>query len=191
MKHPPPTLSPLLRSDFQGHLLATLFLIPDEERSLTSLARRLRAGLTTVHTEVERLTSAGLVLDRRVGRARMVRCNRTHPLTPALSDLLRLTYGPPTLLPAILKDVDALERAYLYGAWATRRSGKPEPYPKNVDVLLVGDVQRACLERATSAAARALRQDVRFTVVGRDELAAKAKSLGDGHRSPLFELALS
>ena len=105
MKQPPPTLSPLLRSDLQGDLLSTLYLAPSEENSLTDLARRLDAGLTTVHTEVERLATAGLVVDRRVGRTRLVRANVEHPLAPALTELLTLTYGPATLLPRLLRAV--------------------------------------------------------------------------------------
>jgi len=104
------TLSRLLRSDFQGQLLSTLFLLPEQERSLTELARHLDAGLTTVHTELERLTTAG--------RARMVRV------------------------------------------------GRPGPFPRNVDVLLVGDIEATCVQRAASEAKEALRQSVRFTVVG-------------------------
>lgn|GEM_PF-3052356 len=103
------TLSRLLRSDFQGQLLSTLFLLPEQERSLTELARHLDAGRTTVHTELERLTTAG--------RARMVRAER------------------------------------------------PGPFPRNVDVLLVGDVEATCVQRAASEAKEALRQSVRFTVV--------------------------
>lgn len=192
MKQPPPTLSPLLRSDFQGQLLSTLFLLPAEERSLTELARHLKAGLTTVHTEIERLTTAGLVKDRRLGRARMVRADREHPLAPALSELLRLTYGPPTLLPEILKDVDALERAYLFGTWAARRAGQPGPFPKNVDVLLVGDVESACVERATSEATAALRQSVRFTIVGPNSWGSPDCAITmSARRSPMLELALA
>ncbi len=103
------TLSRLLRSDFQGQLLSTLFLL-EHERSLTDLARHLDAGLTTVHTELERLTTAG--------RARMVRADR------------------------------------------------PGPFPRNVDVLLVGDIEATCVQRAASEAKEALRQSVRFTVAG-------------------------
>ncbi|QXT62307.1 winged helix-turn-helix domain-containing protein [Tessaracoccus palaemonis] len=192
MKQPPPTRSRLLRSDFQGQLLSTLFLLPEQERSLTELARHFDAGLTTVHTEIERLTTAGLVLDRRAGRARMVRADREHPLAPALTELLRLTYGPSTLLPAILKDVDALEKAYLLGTWAARRVGRPGPFPRNLDVLLVGDVEATCVQRAASEAKEALRQSVRFTVVEPSSWGSPDCAITTtAQRSPLLELSLA
>ncbi|MFT3887719.1 MAG: winged helix-turn-helix domain-containing protein [Arachnia sp.] len=183
MKQPPPTLSPLLRSDLQGDLLSALFLAPDEENSLTDLARRLGAGLTTVHTEVERLATAGLVIDRRVGRARLVRANVAHPLAPALTQLLTLTYGPETLLPRLLRTVRGIERAYLVGPWAARRAGTPGAFPERLDVVLVGDVPSRAAARVAATASRALQRDVRVTVFSRAEWCPNSE--------PAVELALT
>lgn len=171
MKIAPPSLAPLLRSDLQGELLATLFL-QDDEHSLSDLARLLGAPLTTVHTEVERLAEAELVTERRIGRSRMVRANPTHPLTPSLTELLTLTYGPMAVLPPLLADVAGLEQAYIYGSWASRRAGEPGPPPADVDVLLVGKVPRRTAARLQSAAMERLRREVNITVMDADEWAS-------------------
>ena len=183
MKQPPPTLSPLLRSDLQGDLLSTLYLAPSEENSLTDLARRLDAGLTTVHTEVERLATAGLVVDRRVGRSRLVRANVEHPLAPALTELLTLTYGPATLLPRLLRAVRGIERAYLVGPWAARRGGEPGAFPHRIDVVLVGEVPERTAARVSATASKALLRDVAVTVL--------APSDWSPDKEPAVELALS
>ncbi len=47
--------------------------------SLTELSRRLKAPLTSIHREVDRLAEASLVGERSVGRNRMVRANPDHP----------------------------------------------------------------------------------------------------------------
>ncbi len=183
MKQPPPTLSPLLRSDLQGDLLSTLYLAPGEENSLTDLARQLDAGLTTIHTEVERLATAGLVVDRRVGRARLVRANLEHPLAPALTELLTLTYGPVTLLPRLLRSVRGIERAYLVGPWAARRSGERGEFPPRIDVVLLGDVPQRTAARVSAAASKALLRDVAVTVLAPSDWCPGGE--------PAVELALS
>lgn len=192
MKQRPPAISPLLRTDLQGDLLATLFLHPEQEYTLTDLAGMLDAGLSTVHTEVERLAEAGLTLERRVGRARLVRGNPEHPLTPSLTELLTLTYGPPAVLPALLKGLKGLEQAYLYGSWAARRLGEPGPFPEDVDVLVIGAVPRRAAARVQAEATEALRREVNLTVLPRDEwdnpTTGFAKTVRD---APLVPLALT
>lgn len=189
MKQAPPTLAPILRTDLQGDLLATLFLHPDEEFTLTDLSRRLDAGLTTIHTEVERLAAGGLLDERRVGRARLVRANHDHPLTPSLTELVTLTYGPPAILPALLRPLRGLKRAYLYGSWAARRRGEPGPFPADVDVLVVGDVSSRAAAKVQAAATEALRREVNLTVVDEQEwerpTSGFAKTVKEG---PLVQL---
>lgn len=151
MKVPRPSLAPLLRSDLQGELLAELFLHPERELTLTDLARLLEAPLTTVHAEIGRLADAGLVAQRRIGRARLVRAEPEHPLTPALTKLLTLTYGPTAVLPGLLTKVRGLEAAFVYGSWAARRLGEPGPFPRTSTCCWSGTShgvrQRACRRR--------------------------------------------
>ncbi|GAA4891590.1 ArsR family transcriptional regulator [Tessaracoccus lubricantis] len=169
MKQRPPAIAPLLRTDLQGELLAAVFLHPDREHTLTELAGLLDAGLSTVHAEVERLATAGLLLERRIGRARLVRCNPAHPLTPSLTELLTLTYGPPAVLPELLSRLKGLEAAYLYGSWAARRLGEPGPFPEDVDVLVIGAVTRRAAAKVQAEATAVLRREVNLTVLPRDE----------------------
>lgn len=192
MKQRPPTLAPLLRTDLQGDLLATLFLQPGREYTLTELAQHLDAGLSTVHGEIERLAEAGLIDERRIGRARLVRANADHQLTPSLTELLTLTYGPPAVLPALLAKLKGVEEAFIYGSWAARREGEPGPFPEDVDVLVVGAVPSRAAARVQAEATALLHRDVNLTVLPRDEwdnpTTGFAKTVRD---APLVPLALT
>lgn len=191
MKQRPPAISPLLRTDFQGELLAALFLHPDQEYTLTDLANLLTAGLSTVHTEIERLSEAELTLERRIGRARLVRANDHHPLTPSLTELLTLTYGPPAVLPSLLAKVRGVERAYIYGSWAARRHGETGPYPEDIDVLVIGDASGRALSRVQAEATEALRRDVNLTIVSAEEWDQPTTGFTQTvRRAPLVELDL-
>jgi hypothetical protein len=160
-----PVLTPLLRSDAQGELLALLFLQPDREYSLTQIAHRVGVSLSTVHAEVARLIAAGLLLERRVGQARLVRAQADHVLFRPLSELLELTYGPFVVLPDVLADAPGVRDAFIYGSWAARRLGEPGAAPRDLDVVVIGDVTRVVLGLAADEATRRLHREVNITRV--------------------------
>src|SRR6266851_2783940 len=94
MRSAAPALLPIFRSRLQADILAALLLNPDAEYGLTELAERFKAPLSTVHGEVKRLTDAGLLRRREVGRSAMVRANSGHRTTKPLAELLLLSWGP-------------------------------------------------------------------------------------------------
>ncbi|MEU3169508.1 winged helix-turn-helix domain-containing protein [Streptosporangium sp. NPDC006930] len=168
MKQPPPVLLPLLRSPFQGELLAWLFLHPDEEYAQVELARRFSVSASTVTREVDRLAAAGLVAERRFGNLRMIRADTDTVVARPLTELLALTYGPVAVLGEHLSEVAAVEEAYIYGSWAARYSGEPGRVPNDVDVLVVGAVDEDDLYDAARAAERRLGREVNMRRLSRD-----------------------
>lgn len=153
-------LLPLLRSQVQGDLLALLFLHPEQEFSLTEVARLSDVTLSSVHHEVTRLQQAGLVRDRRVGNTRLVRADTSSLLSGPLTDLLAVTYGPRPVLSDALRGVPGVQRAYIYGSWAARYSGVPGPVPNDIDLLVVGTADLDDLEDAVRPASERLRREV-------------------------------
>src|SRR5215467_13396781 len=94
MRSTAPALLPVFRSQLQADILAALLLNPGREYSMTELAQRFDAPLSTVHGEVRRLTEAGLLLRRNVGRSAMVRANPNNRLVEPLAEVLFLAWGP-------------------------------------------------------------------------------------------------
>jgi hypothetical protein len=92
MRSSAPALLPVFRSRLQADILAALLLNPDAEYSLTELAQRFQAPLSTVHGEVKPDRRG---LRRRGGRPAMVRANPDNRLTQPLAELLLLSRGPP------------------------------------------------------------------------------------------------
>lgn len=161
-------LLPLLRSQIQGDLLALLFLHPDEEFSVSEVARACDVAVSSVHHEVTRLHDAGLIRDRRVGRTRLVRADTSNVLAGPLTDLLAVTYGPRPVLADTLRDLAGVDRAYIYGSWAARYSGTPGPVPNDVDLLVVGTADLDDLADAVRPAEEVLRRQVNIRRVGSD-----------------------
>jgi hypothetical protein len=167
MRSPPPQLLPLLRSRVQAELLALLFLHPEEQFSLTEAAHEIDASVKAVHTEANRLVDAGLVRDTRRGNLRMLQAETNNALARPLTDLLVVTYGPLAVLPEALRDVNGVEKAFIYGSWAARYHGEPGPIPNDVDVLVVGDADRDELDDAAQQSQQQLRREVNIRRIHR------------------------
>jgi len=164
MKAAVPSLSPLFRSDTQGRLLASVFVAPAEEQSITALAARARTSVPTALREIDRAESASVVTVRRVGNTRLVRANSEHPLYESLYRLILATYGPPAILREEFGTVEGIEALLIFGSWAARYSGEPGRAPNDIDVLVVGSPKRAEVHEATERAERRIGMPVQATI---------------------------
>jgi predicted nucleotidyltransferase len=107
--------------------------------------------------------ASGLVVERRLGQARLVRSNPEHVLARPLTELLELTYGPVVVLPQVLAGLEGVREAFVYGSWAARRLGEPGPAPRDLDVVVIGSPTRAQLAEASLEAGRRLHREVNIT----------------------------
>ena len=124
MKTLAPQLTPFVRSDAVGAILAELLGHPDREFSLSELGRRTGVSGPVVHREVGRLIESDVLRDRHEGRNRLVRANEEHQLFPLMRDLIAATYGPLPVLRELFDAVDGVDRVVIYGSWAARRAGR-------------------------------------------------------------------
>jgi DNA-binding transcriptional ArsR family regulator len=119
-----------------------LLLRPDQELSLTDLARRFDAPLSTVHGEVQRLTDAGLLRRREAGRSVMVRADTSNRLVGPLTELLLLSWGPSHVVAEEFAALNGAEEVLIFGSWAARYQQRPGKQPHDLDVLVVGHPRR-------------------------------------------------
>ena len=168
MKVASPTLLPLLRSRSQGDILAAILLQPDRERSMTEIANETGTSLPTVQREVARLEEAGLVTTTKRGNTRLVRPVTDSVVYRPLADLLAVTFGPVAVLRDALADVPGIDRAFIYGSWAARYAQHPGPVPNDIDLLVIGDIDRHVLAEVLADAETTLRRDVNVRRVTRD-----------------------
>ncbi|GAA3148032.1 ArsR family transcriptional regulator [Rhodococcus baikonurensis] len=163
-----PALLPVFRSQHQAELLTQLLLHPDDEYTVSDLAKRLKVPLSTLHSEIVRLDKAGLVASRTEGRNRLVHANTRHPASAALTQLLQTTFGPRTVIDEEFEIPDA-ELVMIFGSWAARYEGEDGPPPRDIDVLVVGRVDRADVYAAADRAQERLGIEVNPMVRTPDE----------------------
>ncbi len=160
MRSAAPALLPVFRSKLQADVLAALLLNPEREYTLTDLARRFDAPLSTVHYEVKRLTEAGLLRRRNVGRSAIVQANSSNRLVKPLTELLFLSWGPMQVVAEEFAGLDGVERVLIFGSWAARYLQWHGPPPHDLDVLVVGRPRRESVYDAADGAEQRLAMPV-------------------------------
>lgn len=160
-----PSLLPILRSQQQGEILATVLGAPDGEFSVADLGRLTGVAYPSVHREVERAERAGILESRRIGNVRLVRATTSSPYFEGLAAILVRAFGPPAVLGAALAQVDGIEAAYLFGSWAARFTGQEGDRPVNdLDLLVLGEPDRNELFEAMAQASQKLGREVQVTI---------------------------
>lgn len=153
-------LLPFLRSQTQGELLARLFLNPEKEFTLSTLARAIDASVPGVHHEVERLFNAGFIKERREGRNRLVSARIDSVIAEPLTTLLALTYGPIPVIEAALRGRKGISQAFIFGSWAKRYSGETGGVPNDIDLGVIGSASTDDLEDLLEEASEILGRDI-------------------------------
>jgi len=167
MRTEPPLLAPIFRSDGQARLLAVTLL--DGEYSLAQLAERARVAYPTAHREVGRLLESGILAERVIGRARLIRANESSPVVPALTDILRMTTGPVAALKQALGGIEGIESVIIYGSFAARTLHVAGAAPNDIDVMVIGTPDAEAVYDACTRVEDMVRRPVNPTILTRDE----------------------
>jgi len=177
MRSDAPKLLPIFRSRHQADLLTQLLLHPHEEYTVTELSARLSIPQSTVSTEVQRLTDAGVLVVRAVGRSRLVRANTDSKLVGPLTELLTLTFGPHVVIADEFAELADTDRVLIYGSWAARYHGQRGRLPNDVDVLVIGSPDRTATHATAARAERRLGMPVNPLVCSPQRWTAAADPL--------------
>ncbi|MDR1767999.1 MAG: winged helix-turn-helix domain-containing protein [Propionibacteriaceae bacterium] len=184
MRTEAPLLAPIFRSDGQARLLAASFL--DGELSLSDLAGAAKVSYPSAHREVGRLLDAGILAQRTVGRARLIRPNEDSPLVPPLNQLLMVCAGPLPLLRRELSEIAGVDSAFVYGSFAARVSRIAGPAPRDIDLMVVGRPDPDAVYDACARVEDAVRRPVNPTILTSDELLANSGFMEDVRANPVL-----
>jgi DNA-binding transcriptional ArsR family regulator len=159
-----PPLLPVFRSRLIGDLLALVLAHPERSWTVEDLANRVSAPYPTVTAEIRRLEQAELITTRVVGRSKLITVNTDNPYIGPLTELVVMAFGPPLVVAEEFAKVARIEGIWLYGSWAARHAGTPGRPPADIDVLVVGDVDRDEVYDAARRAEHRLGREVNPTI---------------------------
>lgn len=147
-----PPLVPIFRTETQARVLAVLYLRAELDWTLASLARELGTVSSTLHPEIRRLEEAELITATSIGRSRVLKPNASHPIAEPLTEILRYMYGPQTIVSEEFGQIPETAVLLIFGSWAARHVGEQGPPPHDIDVLVVGNADRAEIYAAADRA---------------------------------------
>jgi len=154
----------LITSKTRIKLLLRFFLNVGTKAYLRELSREFQISTNAVREELNQLTDAKLLKSNREGRRIYYEANRSHPLLPELTSMVRKVMGIDSVIDGIINRLGALERAYLIGDYAV---GKDTGI---IDLLLVGNIDRYHLEDLSRKTERYIKRKIRCLVLKQDEL---------------------
>lgn len=148
-------LTDLLLGKYRKKVLSQLLLHPDADYHVRELARLTGTAAGTLHKELTRLASAGLLLRKKQGNQVRYQGNRQCPVFAELAGLLRKTTGAAEILTTALMPLKT-DVALLFGSMA---SGT-ETANSDADVLIITASSFADVVRAVHPAQAELGREV-------------------------------
>lgn len=175
-------INPLFGSSaVRREILDAFFVRPGVVAHPRELARQLRRPPQVVGRELQRLETAGILTSDLVGRARRYRVDTTSPIATEIRSLVAKTIGIEARLRAALAIVPGVEEACVYGSYA-RGTERPT---SDVDILVVGAVDRARLSERLVELEQDLGREINVTAYERAELDALVRA-GDPFLADVF-----
>ena len=167
--------SPILQALFpevRAKVLAATFGEPEREWYLTELARALETQPSSLQRELEALSKAGILEQRRDGRRVYLKPDRNSPVFADLRHLLEKTAG---LIPVLHSELEPLGEsvrlAFLYGSVAR----SDEVSASDIDLMVIGTAGLSDLIPALRNSERALGRPVNPSVYSVEEFQHKAR----------------
>src|SRR5512139_3540055 len=152
-------LDGMIPSRTRVQILVKLFLHPGSRAYLRSLAKEFEVSPNAIRTELNNLSRNRYLVSERDGRNIYHSANTGHPLFPELSSMVRKITGIDDLVKSVVDRLGNLEAAYLVGDYARGAD------TGIIDVVLVGEVDKAQLEDFVSKTEAYIERKIRSLVL--------------------------
>lgn len=157
--------------EVRAKVLAATFGQPDREWYVTELAKALETQPSSLQRELEALSKAGILEQRRDGRRVYLKPDRTSPVFADLRNLMEKTAG---IIPVLRGELETLGEgvrlAFVYGSIARSE----ETSSSDIDLMVIGKVGLSDLIPALRNCERILGRPVNPTVYSLEEFREKA-----------------
>ena len=157
-------LSSLLFSDYRRRVLGLLLLNPDTTYHVRELARLTGTSAGTLHKELTKLTTGGILRRQEVGNQVRYGANRDCPVFEELASILRKTSG---LVDVLVKALGGVEKnivlAFVFGSVARSE----QQSNSDVDVMLVGSLGFADAVQVLHPVQAILQREINPVEIGR------------------------
>jgi len=132
----PTSIGDALFTKTQRRVLSLLYGKPDKSFYTNEIMRWADMGRGTIRRELDRLTSAGLLVVTREGNQLHYQANADNPIYSELLNIVRKTFGVAEVIRKALQPLDSqIELSFVFGSMAKATDVKTS----DIDLMLVGD----------------------------------------------------
>jgi predicted nucleotidyltransferase len=159
-------LGSLLFGEYRQRTLGLLLLNPESNFHVRELARLTGTSAGTLHKELTKLTSGGILIRKQIGNQVHYSANRNCPIFDDLANILRKTSG---LVDVLAKALVALESkikfAFVFGSVARG----DQQTNSDVDVMIIGSLSFSEVVQALHSTQTILQREINPVVYSQDE----------------------
>lgn len=162
----------ILGSKTRQIILKAFYNNPDEEFYTRQLSSTYNVSVGTLHRELKKLLSLGLLESRTVGNIRLFSINKQSPIYEELKSIFYKTEGIIKYVSDLISHVEGVRLAFVYGSFARGDERKDS----DVDIFLVGDnIDDDKLMESISELEKELVRDINYTAYSEDEYTKEKK----------------
>jgi len=140
-------------------------------------------------TEVDRAQKAGLVTTRKVGNATLVRADQSSRFFKPIREIVIAAFGAPAVVAEEFATILGVDALILFGSWAARFEGVEGRSPNDLDILVLGNPNRAEIHDVGDRIESKLNLPVQITVRSLQEWNHPDPFLTDVKARPLLVLS--
>jgi predicted nucleotidyltransferase len=160
-----------LKSEAAKKLLNYFFLNPEENLYVNEMSRNLGVDKRNLVKKVKELESEGIIRCQKRGNLKLYSINKDYPLYQEYKKIIMKTTGLEEQLRQILKGVDGVREAYIFGSYARNAM---EPH-SDIDLLVVGSHRIMALQKMVYKLQKESGREINTVNLGEKEFKKKIK----------------
>ena len=168
-------LEKLFGSRLRTKLLGWLLSHSDEFFFVRQIEQLIEENSTNISRELRRLEQMGIVQSEKRANLKYYKINQRCPFYQDLKGLFLKTVGAPGEIKEVLKDIEGIETAFIYGSLTKGQ----EDSGFDIDLFLVGDIDEDKFLESLPNLERRLGREINYTIYGLEEFRKKKKE-GNG-----------
>ncbi|MCE3227913.1 MAG: transcriptional regulator [Bacteroidetes bacterium] len=149
-------LETLISSKTRIKLLYKFFLNSSTTSYLRGLEEEFNESTNSVRLELNKFERAGFLVSSTEGNKKVFKANTSHPLFKDINRIVLKLTGIDHIVDYILQRIGKLEKVYLVGSLAKGIEGEV------IDLVLVGDINKAYLIELIGKAEKKLNKKIKF-----------------------------
>jgi predicted nucleotidyltransferase len=153
-------LKNLIGSKTRQIVLKAFVESPDTEYYTRQLAGLHRISVGTLHRELKKLSSLGILKARNIGNIKLFSLNKQNPVYEEIKNIIYKTEGVVKFLKDAIPGINGIKAAFVYGSFAKG----DERQDSDVDIFLIGDaIDENELIRAINNIEKKLFKEINYT----------------------------